>query len=89
MLEPRCPGNGPVNGVGDTGNQLTATNMGMSGVGTGMLGAIEVMSFSIEPTDHSVEQPSQKYFDQRQQDFADPANRHLDRQHVERQVDQN
>lgn len=53
------PSNGPVNGAEITGNQLTATNMGMSGVGTGMLGAIEVMSFSIERQTVSG-QPSQK-----------------------------
>ena len=55
------PANGPVDGAEIAGNQLTATNMGMSGVGTGMLGAIEVMSFSMGRQTIS-RQPSQKVF---------------------------
>jgi parallel beta-helix repeat protein len=55
------PENGPVNDALVAGNQLRSTNMGMSGVGTGMLGAIEIMSFAMVGQAIS-EQPSQKIF---------------------------
>jgi Right handed beta helix region len=55
------PQNGPVNSALISENRLTSTNMGMSGVGTGMLGAIEVMSFSMSGQTLTG-QPSQKIF---------------------------
>lgn len=39
--------NGPVNNTVITDNRLLSTNMGMSGVGPGMLGAIQIMGYSI------------------------------------------
>ena len=55
------PGNGPVIDALIADNRLTATNLGMSGVGTDMLGAIEVMSFS-QAGGVITGQPNQKIF---------------------------
>ena len=55
------PQYGPVNGALIADNTLTATNMGMSGVGTDMLSAIEVMAFGSNGNVFGG-QPSRKLF---------------------------